>query len=591
MKLAAVVLLFALCAAAQVQPRSAPSAQASKATVSGRVVNAVTGEALRKVNVMLVGSGSGQQTQARTAITDDQGAFSFAAVDPASYRIVAVRTGFVRQSYGDRDPGSYVTRASVLTVAPGQEIKDIFIRLQPSAAISGRVVDQDGDPMMHVRVQALRYNYYRGRRQLMPAGGEDSNDRGEYRIYDVTPGRYYLSATYEGGYIAGYLAGVGMDVPDQAYVPVFYPGVNDPSQAAPIEVRPGEEVPGINFTIALQRAVGVSGRVFNSVTGQSGRNVHVALMARSLTMRAFVSGDHDAGTDDQGNFKLRGIAPGSYILTADWDSASQIPGGAPPGREHRRYSARQPIEVGGADVEGLTLTIAPGIDISGTVRIEGTLPPPSASRPEPANTVVMGNTTVRTVISGPLRVALEPLEDVSMNYVGTTVKPDNTFLLENVTEGTYRINVGGIPGNAYLKSARIGGQDVLEDGLVVTRGRRGALELVVSTLTGRLEGTALDLSDKPFPAARVVLVPEGARRNLPAMYRAGVADQFGHFVIAGIPPGDYKLFAWDAIETGAYQDPDFLRSFEDRGQVVRISESGQSTADIKVIISEERGAQ
>ncbi len=584
MKLAAVVVLFAVCvAAAQMQPGPAQRAQAqtAKASISGKVVNSVTGETVRKTSIILAPAGGRGQQQARTAVTDEQGVFSFAGVEPGAYRLIATRVGFVRQAYGERDPG-YGGSGSVLNVGPGEEVKDVLFRLQPAAAISGRVVDQDGDPLMHARVMALRWQFVRGQRVLLPRGSDESNDRGEYRVYDLPPGRYYLSATYEGGYQTGYLAGLGVEVTDQAYVPVFYPGTNDAAQASAVEVRGGDDVPGINLMIVPQRAVAVSGRVSNSVTGQVGRNVHVSLMRRSLTMRAFLAGDHDTSTDEQGAFRLRGVPPGSYVLSAEWQGEGQ-------GAGRRHYSTHQPVEVGSADIDGLSLIIAPGVDIPGSVKIEGAFPAPSQSRPEPPDTVVMGTRVMRGGSAAQMRVLLESLDEPSIG-ANATVKPDNTFVLENLSEGTYRVTVIGLPGNAYLKSARLGNQEVLEDGLVVVRGRRSPLELVVSTLTGRLEGNALD-GDKPFPGARVVLVPEGARRNYPSWYRSVTSDEYGHFVFGAVPPGDYKLFAWDSVEPGAYQDPEFLRPFEDRGQTVRITESGQSTAEIKVIITEERGAQ
>jgi len=294
-------------------------------------------------------------------------------------------------------------------------------------------------------------------------------------------------------------------------------------------------------------------------------------------MRAFVSGDHDTMTDEQGGFRFRGVLPGSYVAIAQWDGEGQGPGTVVTSSggqrtvqyNRRHYTGRQAVEVGTSDVEGVNLVIASGTDVVGSVRFEGTLP-----------------TTGR---QGSLRVILEATDDLSIGNIAAGVNPDNTFTVPNVPDDTYRVNVSGLPEGAYLKAARMNNQDVLEDGLVMTRGRRGPLDLVISTAAGTLVGNVLDSDGKPFLGARVVLVPEGGRRKVATLYRTATSDQYGRFNIRSVTPGDYKLFAWDTVESGAWQDPDFLRPFEDFGQVVHITEGSQSSADVKVIATENKG--
>lgn len=598
----------------KVSGQTAPESAAARCLIEGRVVSAATGEPLKKVAIILATTGRGR---GRSTTTNDQGQFSFRSLDPGGYRLIAVRTGYVRQAYGDRTPGPYVGGGgTVLNLRVGQEMKDILFRLVPAGAITGRVVDEDGEPLMEVQIQALRWNYVRGRRQLTPAGGAHTNDRGEYRIYNISPGRYYLCATYEGGYVGGYMSvtsGDDVSASEQGYAPVFYPGIADPSQAAAVELRGGEDVSGINFMLVPQHTVHVSGRVFNAVTGQPARAVHVTVMGRSLTMRAWLSGDHDTTSDDQGMFHFRGILPGSYIVEAQWDGGpGQGPGTVITNDNGQRtvqysrthYSGRQQFEVGAADVEGLNLTIAPGTDVAGTLKVEGTLAlntrPPQASgnavvqRDRDGNetvveTVTAGGRTMMMSRSNQMRVVLEPIDDISLgNYTGA-IKGDNTFSIGNVPEGTYRVNINGMPEGAYLKSARMGGQDVLESGLIMTRGRRGSLDLVISAAAGRLDGTTLDSDGKPFMGARVVLVPDGDRRKIPNLYRTTSSDQYGRFTMRSVPPGDYKLFAWESVEAGAYQDAEFMRPYEDQGQVVHVTEGGETTAELKVISTENRG--
>ncbi len=584
----ACVLLLALPLWAQT-PHPTTAAGSS---VAGKVVNAATGEPLKKAAVLLMRvEGRGQ---AQSMMTDEQGQFAFRSLETGRYRLLVNRTGYVRQAYGQRDPYAD-TGGSPLTLSAGQEVKDILFRLLPAGAISGRVVDEDGEGMMEVQVQALRWTTVRGRRQLMPASGERTNDRGEYRIYNLPPGRYYLAATYEGGYVTGYLVGMAGGVSeaplDEAYAPVFYPGTSDLAQASALDLRGGDELGGMNMVLAPQRTVTVNGRVLNAITGQPGRNVHVSIMARNGTVRSFISGDHDTTTDDQGYFHVRGVLPGSYIISAEWDveghgAGTIITSSREEGRTvvygGRHYSARQPLEIGGADLESVSLVIAPGVDVAGSVRTEGVLPKlPS----ETETTTQAGGRSIRISRSNEMRVVLEPTDDLNIGNLVAQIKPDNTFVINNAPDETYRINVAGLPEGAYIKSARFAGQDVLEDGLAIMRGRRGSLDLVISANAGTVSGTITDSDRKPFAGARVVLVPEGSRRKRPSLFRTATADQYGRFNLRSVPPGDYKVFAWDSMEAGAYQDAEFLRPFEDRGQPVRVNESSQSTVEAQVIMT------
>ncbi len=574
MKTASLALLLACAVIALAQaPGPAPKQGAAKATVVGRVVSAPTSEPLRRAYVGLVRAEA--PGGAQTTTTNEQGQFLFKGVDPGRYRVWVNRNGYVRQAYGQRDPGSYAdSGGTLLTITPGQEIKDLLFRLQPAGAISGHVADEEGEAVVGAQVQALRWNFFRGRRQLMPAGSANTDDRGDYRIFGLPPGRYYLCAVFEGGE-ATVLAGASSetDALDEAYAPNFYPGAPDPSEASPVQIRGGDEVPGINFVMTPQRTVHVAGRVLNSITGQPARGVTVQLGPRSSAMRTFLSGDQNATTDEQGNFQFRGVIPGAYALMAElYNRSGGIMGGivaAPRGEERGggvgRLIARQLIDVGSAELEGVILVLSAGTDVAGLVRFEG---------------------GVGTVKPDRLRVVLEATEDLSIGAPSAPIRPDYTFNIPNLLDDVYRINTVGLPEGGYLKSARMGTQDILEDGLAMTRGRRGPLELVISMSAGRVEGTAVDSGHKPFVNARVVLVPEGAGRKRPALFRQVTADGFGQFSIRSVAPGDYRLFAFDAMEPGAYQDPEFLRPYEDRGQLVHVAEGGQSTAEAEVIVTQ-----
>ena len=173
-----------------------------------------------------------------------------------------------------------------------------------------------------------------------------------------------------------------------------------------------------------------------------------------------------------------------------------------------------------------------------------------------------------------------------MGSASVSVKPDGTFALKNVVASeVYDVTLAGAPEDFYLKAARLGSDNVLEEGLSVAPGRQSsALELVLSSAGGQIDGIVV--SEQGFDGALVVLVPESPHRGQARLYKTTTPDQYGHFTLRGIAPGDYKLFAWEDIEAGAYQDADFLRPYEERGETLRVVEADHHSARQKLISSD-----
>ena len=176
-----------------------PAEEAKKlAALEGRVVNAKTGEPLRRVNLTMRSSATGMRTSVPmassapyAASTDAEGKFRIEKIEPGTYMLFAERQGFVRQAHGARRAGMQGTN---ITLAAGQELKDLEFKLTPQAVITGRVVDEEGEPLARVSVQVLRRFYYQGQQRLMPSGGGQTTDTGEFRISELAPGRYWISA-------------------------------------------------------------------------------------------------------------------------------------------------------------------------------------------------------------------------------------------------------------------------------------------------------------------------------------------------------------------------------------------------------------
>lgn len=536
----ALLLFLVLC-----QPAAAQLPGASEnALVQGTVLGSDTGQPLRRARVQLARlQGRGQPL---VSITGVDGRFTFPAVPPGTYRLLVDRNGYVRQEYGQRNS----QRGTPLTISPGQTIKDLEFRLIRGGVITGRVYDEEGEPVARAPVRIMRLSYERGRRGLIPTGNDSTNDLGEYRIFDLPPGRYYLSATGRsgpGGRV--FFGGTAEEGAEDVYAPVFFPGTTDPARAQPVELGPGQHISGIDLQLMTADPIQVRGTVTNGVTGQPVRRAQVMLLPRNPFATEF-SGRSQGGSNELGAFDVRVLTPGSYYLMAMWNEGNVAMVG------------RIPVEVGSSNLEGLDVTVSPGVELTGKIKLEGK---PDANLER-------------------VRIGLRPRDFVPFYGGGRgQVKPDGAFVIQNVMEDTYLVSVTGTSDEVYLKSVRVGGQDVLESGLTVGRGRPvSGIEVTLSAAAGRLDG--LVLGEDSLPAeATVALVPTAARREQVHLYKNTRTDQLGRFSLTGIAPGEYKVFAFEEVEVGALEDPEFVRTIEDRGTTVRIAESSAQTAEVKRI--------
>jgi hypothetical protein len=211
-----------------------------------------------------------------------------------------------------------------------------------------------------VQVSALREVYARGKKGLSSETTVPTNDLGEYRLFDVRPGRYFVRADYKPN---EHLIGRGESErsgggEQQGYVPMYYPGTSDPARASAVTVKAGDEIPGLEILIHPVLAFTVRGRIYNLVSRRSAAAYTVTL-APSESSQWFTLPQRDVLADTpDGSFAIRDVLPGSYTLMAFWSE------------EGRRYQASQNIEVGNVDVDGANLTIALGTTLSGRVTWE-----------------------------------------------------------------------------------------------------------------------------------------------------------------------------------------------------------------------------
>ena len=556
-------LVFAFFFVNALLPASAqdPAPTAHDSSITGTVVKEPGSQPLKKVLVQVVAENQ-KEGGNYTASTDADGHFHIENVVPGRYRIFIERTGFVGVN-----EHALKSEVNVFTVQAGQAVEDLLFRMLPTAVISGRITDEDGDPMSGVRVVAQKKKPGKSTRESV--GTEATNDLGEYRLAGLFPGQYWIVAMppvdfrdYEKQEKS--LASEAQ--PDTRYVNTYYPGTYDAMLASAVTLKAGDEMP-VNFTLVPARTYRVRG-IITGITAAQKPSVELF----SKTGDSYRANANEVGPD--GQFEVRGVAPGSYGLKASADTGSQS------------LVARQEISVVAADVEGLKLVPQTSFTVSGHLRIEG-----SAAAD-------------LTQYSANLRQAELPDDPgffMSQEFFGTNAPADRlgNFEWKNVIPGNYIVQVYGGNGQGFfLKSVKLAGRDI-QTGF--TASGPATLDLLVSTKGGSLEGAVIlreektekdadtdrvnnDLvnNDHPVANATVVAVPEEKYRKLPDRFGTGSTDQHGHFTIRGLTPGSYTLFAWQDMEESVYRDPDFLKSQEPNGTAVKVEEGSHQQIELKV---------
>jgi hypothetical protein len=271
-----------------------------------------------------------------------------------------------------------------------------------------------------------------------------------------------------------------------------------------------------------------------------------------------------------GEFEVRDVAAGSYWLMVQTQPLPAVSGGAAPADPVSILSsinrAQVAVEVD-RDIENLPVVVIPGITIPGHIRIEGN--PPTGPNPYARFTPMLQNGS-----GSFLTAALQGI---------APARPaaDGTFSMTKITPGDYRLVVNGLDPNMYIKDAHIDRGDALQ-GISIGDRVDGTLEIVLSTNAGEVDGTTVDTAGKPVGGVTVVLIPDRSRNRID-LYKTAVSGANGRFVLRGITPGDYKLFAWEDIEPFSYFDSDVLMPFEAKGKPVHILENSKEAAEVKII--------
>jgi protocatechuate 3,4-dioxygenase beta subunit len=523
-------------------------AETSTLSIRGKVLQELDGQPIRKANVQLSGQ-KGPAVAQHSAVTDADGQFTIDDVQPGQYLVVVERPGFVQSGTGNR-------RISV-SVQPRSAPNDLILHMQPAAVITGKIVDLDGDAMRDVSVSAMRAGSVGAGRKSHDFGSGATNDLGEFRISDLRAGRYKITASPPQGSRPPNLKENNSGKDRSIYLTTHYPGVLDEDQAVAVEIHPGSET-RINFGLLTGRAYRVSG----SVTGVLSKGIMAQIMLQAKGGGRSQIAPQELG--EGGRFEFTNVLPGSYVARL---IIVTFEGGQPAIQMLRLGNA---IEVSNAPVEGLRLQPEAGGQVRGKFRLD----------------------TGQRLDWTQLTVALIPAEEhgAEVAWEGgmdiptiSSVNTDGTFELKNVPGGNYQLMVGAKSNDLrdyFTKSINLEGRDVADSGFPVRP--EPWLDVVISGNGASIAGTVVDGNGQPIANATVVDVPSAEHRMRSDLYQRDTTDDSGHFRLRGLNPGKYTVLAFEELQ-GDVRQPDFMKSYGARGEIVQLDEGTRKSIVLKLI--------
>ena len=530
--------------------RDAGAQKTGTARLSGRVTSLDTGRPIRRAVVRVVGQ---ELRDGKSVSTDAEGRWELRDLPAGRFTLNVTKGGFVSLSYGQKrafEPGR------PLEVANGQVIEKIDMALPRGSAVNGRVVDEFGDPVANVRVNAMRYSYLGGQRRLTPtSSGDMTDDLGNYRLHGLAPGDYYLSAQ------SSSFTFLGTSDDRTGYGQTFYPGTLNMAEAQRVSLTVGQEAQNIVIPLNPTRIVTLSGTAVSS----EGKPVSTGM----LMLRTTVAGAPFSITPTlvrDGAWTMSGVVPGDYFLMLQYIPDLEQIGltGSTRGVQNTEH-VTMPITVGTSDITGLALTTSPGGIARGAVRFEGGKAPASTT-----------GTTVQ---------ATDPVESMTPMLSGGMMKTDWTFEVRGLS-GRRILRVFGLPAPWTLKSITHDGRDITDTGIEVAPGQEvSGIEVVMTANAAELSGTVQNSKGTAIDDYVVVLFPPETEKMGFQSRHVKVArpDQTGRFTIRGVPAHSYLAIALEYLEPGEESNPDFLERMRSLATSVRLAEGEKKVITLKLV--------
>jgi protocatechuate 3,4-dioxygenase beta subunit len=521
------------------------------AVLRGMIVTADNASPIRRAQVRVT---SPDARESRVATTDAQGRFEIRELPAGRYTMTASKGGFVSLQFGQRRPSESGTP---IELADAQTLDKITIALPRGSVLGGRVTDEFGEPVANASVTAWRYAYQAGARRMAPAQGSNgrdtTDDQGQFRLFGLPPGEYFVSATLRTG---------GPEVTDpmgepSGYAATYYPGTTNAAEAGKVTLAVSQENTGVNFGLIATRLVRVSGQVITS-SGSPATNGMVLLVPAGANGRPAVAaqqGGANARIDQTGAFRLANVAAGRYLLQARSG-----------GREFE--IGRMELVVGTDDVDGVALATAPGATLSGNIVSDAG--EPFDFRP------------------AQLQIGARPgspeAPAMGQGAGGSRVGNDWTFSLPNVTDAVL-IRTSS-PQGWTLKGVYLNGQEITDTPMEFPPGQAvGGAQIVLTKKLTSLTGQVTDSKGRPVVDATVVVFPANEKlwTYQSRFIKAARPDQDGKYRVTGLPGSEsYLVVALQGLEDGQAGDPEFLATVKELGARLELGDGESKAVDVRL---------
>jgi len=502
-------------------------AQAS-VSLSGTVRDAITGAPVGGAAVRLASTGDGDP---RITIADKDGRYRFAAVDPGRYEVSVRVDGYLEGRFGQARPGAPGRLVEVATTAVAAEL-----RVWQGAVITGTVYGSDGRPRSGIEVATLKRVVEFGQPRLTPAGRPArTNDRGDYRIFGLEPGRYYVLATPPIGGAAMF----GTESDSFTYAP----GVTSPADAVAIDATAGSDTVA-HLTLQRRRVFTIAGSVDPRLRAATGpTSVEFRLLSTRAVRIVSVASD--------GTFEAKGLLPGRYKVS--------IGGGATRAVEPT-LSAMVTVEVLSSDVTGLMITPATRNTVRGRV-------------------VLRNGRAMTPEETGSVRVSVVPADRDAQPGLPTAaiIEADGTFALD-VWPGPFVMRlVTRRPGWVITRVTK-GGRDVTAALETVPGSDLNDIDIHVTDTAPRLRGVVTGDAERIAGCAVIAFAANDGLWKTGAGAAQTPTGNAGVFMINTLAPGEYFIAAVHSSET--LEDPAILRAL--RGSSTRVRLEDGATTDVSV---------
>jgi protocatechuate 3,4-dioxygenase beta subunit len=493
-----------------------------------------------------------------TVITDTTGRFRFANLAPANYALTARRDGYAIPLARLDDVRSNTARTTA--IVNDQKTTQTFLELLPGGRISGRVYDAKGQPLANVQVAPFIEAYPDGRRTLVVPSGFTrvlTDDRGEFRMWGLVPGQYYVRAEYR-----AVNAQIANGRGDSLVGTTYFPNAAQPANAQAVTVRADSETPADIHLLPVS-AVKISGRI-SADPSVALSGVVFTLTSREDTDVAETAGRAAArgrGTPTDGQFELIASYPGLYDLFAE----ASTPGGT-------RYVGRVSVDVRDRDIANLSVPMLPTFEVKLHIGGDRGALPTGAPSLQPI---------------APMPQSLRPRRVIATAEERAAGPATAGETFAGVVEGQYHVNFTiQRAADVYVADIRQGQKSIYEDGtIVVSKDAPLQVDVTLARPGGVIQGVVRDSTGKPVESAEIRLIPEGRRRENPLFYREGTSDAEGRFSIQGAAPGSYKLFAWSSIPRGIERSARFMAPFEQIGKAIDVTASSSQDTVLTLILT------